>query len=251
MLCLGLHQPTALARDMLVCSAVSLLSMLDLPTWQTSPQAPSAGESGPGPGAYQSEKQYLVSSSTIHQPSYTIGGGRDVHVGEPLGKQCLSSKLPLRLCRQLPWFGDRQSWCTLDTAGQQSPGPSDYNPDAGKLLPHKPAFSLRGKPGGPGHRQRTPGPGHYTARTESKELGPHPAPSAYTFGLKWKGDREADRRPGPNGEGPLTEGCGGGGRHAQPAARCGTAQTCLPEQLLPPWHPWGLKLRLQMPDTPS
>ena len=84
MLCSGLHQPTALARGTPIFSAVSLLLMLDLPTWQTSSRAPSAGESGPGPGAYQSEKQYLVSSSSIHQPSYTIGGGRDVHVGEPV-----------------------------------------------------------------------------------------------------------------------------------------------------------------------
>ena len=202
-----LHQPTALARGIPIFSAVSLLSMLILPTWQTAPQATAAGESGPGPGAYQSDKQYLVSSSSIHEPSYTIGGGRDVHVGEPPHEQCLCSQLPHRLCRQLPRSGDMQLWCTLDTAGQQSPGPSDYTPDSGKLLPHKPAFSLRVKPEGPGHRQRTPGPGHYTARTESKELGPHPTPSAYTFGLKWKGDREADRRPGPNGEGPLTEAC--------------------------------------------
>ncbi len=88
----------------------------------------------------------------------------------------------------------------LSATGQQSPGPSDYNPDAGKLLPHKPAISLRGKPEGAGHRQRTPGPGHYTARTESKALGPHPTASAYSFGLRWNGDKDADKKPAPNGE---------------------------------------------------
>ena len=229
MLCSGLHQLIALGRDTPISLAVSPIHIGPAHMADISPQASSAGESGPGPGAYQSEKQYLVSSNSIHQPSYTIGGGRDIHVGEPLGKQCLS-KLPPRLCRQLPWFGNMKSGLTLDTAGQQSPGPSDYNPDAGKLLPHKPAFSLRGKPEGPGHRQRTPGPGHYTARTESKELGPHPTSSAYTFGLRWKGDKEADRRPGPNGEGPPTERCGmAAGMHSQqPGVE--TAQKCLPEQ---------------------
>lgn len=87
----------------------------------------------------------------------------------------------------------------LPTTGKQSPSPAEYNPRYNVVLPRKAEHLLGSRPSSANHMGRTPGPGCYEPRFNSKLIGTGKTEPAFTMGPRWRPDAIGERRPSPHG----------------------------------------------------
>ena len=96
----------------------------------------------------------------------------------------------------------------LLTAGERTPGPSDYRADSRPTLPGKPAYTIAGRQSHASFKNSTPGPGAYAVRGNSKTVGSHPNAPGYSMPASGRPTLESHRLPGPGGKpDPLSSAC--------------------------------------------
>lgn len=94
------------------------------------------------------------------------------------------------------------------TAGERTPGPSDYRADSRPTLPGKPAYTIAGRQSHASFKQNTPGPGAYAVRGNSKTVGCHPNAPGYSMPASGRPTLQSHRLPGPGGRShPLSSAC--------------------------------------------
>lgn len=88
----------------------------------------------------------------------------------------------------------------LLTAGERTPGPSDYKADSRPTLPGKPAYTIAGRQSHAISKHSTPGPGAYAVRGNSKTVGSHPNAPGYSMPASGRPTLPCHRLPGPGGK---------------------------------------------------
>ena len=86
------------------------------------------------------------------------------------------------------------------SAGERTPGSSDYKADSITILPGKPAYTIAGRQSHASPKHRTPGPGAYAVLGNSKTIGTHPNAPGYSMPASGRPALQSHRLPGPGGK---------------------------------------------------